>query len=958
MNGKYRFTITMVIFLLILNTSFVLATSEKEKVRVGYWPSYGISVTKDGQLYGYTYDYMNEIAKINNWKLEYIPCGWSQGIEMLKEGKIDIFGALQKDEEREEYYDYTNLNFGYEYGALYVNSKNNTISYNNLKEIDGKVVGTVSDNHFKSVFDEYCKKNKISVKYKYIEGAEELQKELEKGTIDMILTGSIRDIPNTKVVLRFSSEPIYYATTKGNKKILDGLNYALNEIKREDIYYDGNLFNKHYKSTAIATEVFTLEEKEYIKKHPVIKVVSGPDTSPLSFYDKNTNSYKGISIDILKSISNNSGLKFEYIKVDNFSEGLKMVENGEVDICANMFMSRSTELEHNIIFTDGYLETTMLGLAKNDIRMDEKTKVAMIKWTGIESFVKEYYPNQEVSFYPNASKCIEAVKKEESDVFIGSNYILNNIINTEESDGLMFMPIKNQVVDIGIGVSEKANPALLSILNKSINRVTEEEVAIAVTGSTKYLEHTVTLLDFIQHNIMAFILIILFIIFIVFGIFIVNYKVQMNKLKKIAYVDEVTGIRSLLKFKIDANKLFEKYGTYNFVIYYINIDKFKYINDMFGFEFGDNILKYIARKIGESIFKDEIYARLSDDRFIVMTKKSNIENLRKRANDFFEIVNSDKENTFKIDIILKCGAYLIDKDDVNIDVMIDRAKIACQTIETNYKSKVAFYDDKIRLSILREKEIENNMDNALLNKEFVIYLQPKINLITDEIVGSEALVRWIHPIKGTISPNDFIPLFEKNGFIEKLDLYVWDNVFSTMSKWIKNGIKPPPISINVSRIHLNNRNIVTSLKSLINKHNIPAHLIELELTESLFLSNISMLLDILNDLHDIGFIVSMDDFGSGYSSLSLLKKLPIDVLKIDREFLNETITSTRGEKVIKNIITLGKDLDMLIVAEGIETEGQLNLLKNAGCDIGQGFYFARPMDIESFEKLVFKRTDF
>lgn len=174
MKKKYRFVITLVVFLLLLNTSLILADSNKEKVRVGYWPSYGISVTKDGDLYGYTYDYLNEIAKINNWELEYISCGWGQGLKMLKEGKIDIFGALQKSEEREKYYDYIDLNFGYEYGALYVNEKNDSISYNNLNEIDGKVVGTVSDNHFKSVFDEYCKKNKISVKYKYIESSKEL----------------------------------------------------------------------------------------------------------------------------------------------------------------------------------------------------------------------------------------------------------------------------------------------------------------------------------------------------------------------------------------------------------------------------------------------------------------------------------------------------------------------------------------------------------------------------------------------------------------------------------------------------------------------------------------------------------------------------------------------------------------------------------------------------------------
>ena len=304
------------------------------------------------------------------------------------------------------------------------------------------------------------------------------------------------------------------------------------------------------------------------------------------------------------------------------------------------------------------------------------------------------------------------------------------------------------------------------------------------------------------------------------------------------------------------------------------------------------------------------------------------EDITKRLKTIFEeldLFNNNQEEKYKL--VLSCGIYFILPEDRDINSIIDRANIPHKMAKGGHKSSYAFYDNKIHDQEIKEKEMENTMFSSLENKEFIIYLQPKIELNTGEIQGSEALVRWKHPDKGLIPPNEFIPFFERNGFVIT-------------------------VSVNVSRIHLYCNNFIETYKNIIDKYNIPAKYIELELTESIIFDNFDILIDIMNNLKKIGFLISMDDFGSGYSSLNMLKEIPMDILKLDQKFIMETYNSKRSKIIVTKVIEMAKELGMKVISEGVETEEQFKLLKEVKCDMAQGYLFGKPMPIEEFEHLI------
>ncbi len=242
------------------------------------------------------------------------------------------------------------------------------------------------------------------------------------------------------------------------------------------------------------------------------------------------------------------------------------------------------------------------------------------------------------------------------------------------------------------------------------------------------------------------------------------------------------------------------------------------------------------------------------------------------------------------------------------------------------------------------------MEYALEAGEFTVYLQPKYSIATEEIVGAEALVRWIHPEKDIISPGDFVPIFEQNGFIIKPDEFVWERVCSLLRKWIDFGLSPIPVSVNVSRIHLKNNRFIATFDRLIEKYGLDKRLLEIEITETIDNINAE---NMIKSLKERGYMLLMDDFGSGYSTLNMLKSTPFDIIKIDKEFLNEFMLSDRGKKIISHTISMSKDIGLGLVAEGVETKEQADFLCSCSCNVAQGFYYSRPIDIDAFEKMVF-----
>lgn len=422
-------------------------------------------------------------------------------------------------------------------------------------------------------------------------------------------------------------------------------------------------------------------------------------------------------------------------------------------------------------------------------------------------------------------------------------------------------------------------------------------------------------------------------------------------LTKLAYVDEVTGVLNKNSFKLEAELLIKK-GKSQYALLMLDIDKFKIINDIFGYAQGDLLLKHIAKVLDKHINQNEVFARIEGDKFYVLMEYSTIETIERRIEQIMQDISSFKITDSQYNIVVCAGIYVIEDVDISIDSMSDRANLANRRIKGCHNSSYFIYNDDIRNQLIEQNEIENQMKKALENKEFIVYLQPKFDLQTEKVSGAEALIRWQHPDKGLIPPDRFIPIFENNGFVTEVDLFVLEEICKKQKEWIEQGHTPHIISVNQSRLHLYNPNYVNDLMAITEKYQIDRSLIELELTETAVFDNIDILLDVTNKLREAGFRISIDDFGTGYSSLNMLKDINVDTLKLDREFFSETVNTNRSNKITENIINMSKDLDMKTVAEGVETKEQVEFLRGMDCNLAQGFYYARPMPLDEFYQLL------
>lgn len=430
-------------------------------------------------------------------------------------------------------------------------------------------------------------------------------------------------------------------------------------------------------------------------------------------------------------------------------------------------------------------------------------------------------------------------------------------------------------------------------------------------------------------------------------------------LKTMLNTDPVTGGFSRYRFDKEAVRLVEARRKGHYVFVHINIQKFKMINTTFGQTAGDNTLSYIYRSICDKLEADELAARSSADLFSLLMRYGSKEETNARIFELFSYINRFNDGLrSKYMLHFGAGACLVEESPPDMQLLFEHANLARTNgiPEIGRLSYLAFYNDYVINTVLRETEIENHMHSALDNGEFEVFLQPKYELVHYNIAGAEALIRWRDPERGLIFPSEFIPLFERNGFIVKLDLFVFEQVCQLIQTWVETGFSPVSVSVNLSRIHLSDPEFLQQYRQIYKKYGFPAHLMEIEITESMVFDNVEMLCRVIQELHEIGFRCSLDDFGSGYSSLNMLKNIPVDALKLDKAFFdNNGQDVDRSRYVIENVINLAKKLKMETISEGVEAMEQVEFLQSAGCDLVQGYVFAKPMMVSDFEEQFFRK---
>lgn len=440
------------------------------------------------------------------------------------------------------------------------------------------------------------------------------------------------------------------------------------------------------------------------------------------------------------------------------------------------------------------------------------------------------------------------------------------------------------------------------------------------------------------------IIVIFIIISICIYIVISNNKKQ-KQLFEYAYIDPITKKGNIYYFRKRGQEILDKEKSKgNQYLLMLDINKFKMINKAYGYKTGDTILNGIGEELEQILGKQSLICRYSNDYFAVLFEYK--EDIRKIVNTLVKNIENLKIDSNVYNLSVNMGIYKLTDADTNISVAMDKAIIAHSASKGDVFDKFHIYDEKMEKELEKESKIEQEMYQALMNNEFKVYYQPKVYVQDEKLYGAEALVRWEHNGK-MVPPSEFVPLFEKNKFILKLDVYVFEQVCSDMKKWKEKYGKEPVISVNVSREHFLDEHFLEKYMLIATKNGINTNKIDLEITESATVEAGIDIIEIMNKMKKLGFLISIDDFGTGYSSLSTLQDMPADILKIDKSFVDRI--GKNEKNMIDYILTIAKELKLTTIAEGVETKEQRDYLLEKECDIIQGYYYAKPMPEEEFE---------
>lgn len=956
MGKKYYRIMNFIISLMFVFLCFPQKIHALDKINVGYIDYKGfIEKDKSGAYSGYAVDYLNEISKYTQWEYHYIYDSWEQCLEKLKDGKIDILCSAQYTKQRDQDFDYSKYPIGNEYTMIYTNP-DEKIYFNDFQTMNHKKIGLLKDSYQNQSLKTYAKQNHFTYQEQYYNNEEDVINALAKKEVDMIAVGSLPLHHNVKVVAKFDPQPFYIMVKEGNTELLDQINAALSQIRNHTPYFEMGIYEKYYSNSSYSTQpLLTHEEIEYIQNIKTIDIAFDEDSFPFSYYSED-NKKEGILIDMLNKMSEKTGLQMNYHFLSRQKEKDEFIKQKNHFYCGSSLKSKDV-IEGKVYSSNTLLEVDQVIVLKKDKVLESLDDMTIALTFDLESQGQEFvrdFPDACLQFHTTIDECLEAVRTGEADITMNNAYTMNYLIQQPEYlNTLTARSISLEPYGLCMIGENTTNDMLISIFNKTIDSFNKVEKDKLVYNYTIGLRYEYSMLEniYLYRYSIFFIVVIVVIIFILIAIlnkrhteYLIDKK-ETDILRKKFEIDSLTGLYNAEAFydKVDCS-LKENQG--NFFILYIDVNRFKIVNELYGMKEGNRLLCFIAEYLDKlnAEYPDIISCHFNADKFFVFAPQQAYQKLTQ--------VNLLEGYHVEMDISLRYGIYYITDYSIPVNLMCDRAALASQDIKGNYFQRLGVYNDKKRLQILQEQQIINDIQSAIFNHELFIMIQPKYDIFEEKIIGGEALVRWKHPSKGYIPPNEFIPIIENNGYIIRLDYYVWEATCQFLQRMKKQDINLT-LSVNVSRLNFYRPHFVELLLSLVEKYDIePSHL-QLEITESVYSKDKEYIYSIIRELQSKGFVILMDDFGSGYSSLNMLKDAPLDIIKLDMDFLGTTETK-RSRLIIETVVNLTHSLNMPAIVEGVETAEQVAFLKSIQAHYIQGYYFSKPLLEDDFTYLFLK----
>lgn len=925
-----------------------------EKINVGFIDYKGF-IEKDslGSYSGYAVDYLNEISKYTQWEYHYVFDTWDRCLEKLKKGDIDILCSAQYTPERDKYFDYSSLPIGNEYTIIYT-GLDSQIYFNDYDTMNHKIIGLLEDSYQNQSLKKYADENNFQYQEKYYKNEEDIIKALYQKEVDMIAVGSLPLHDNVKVVAKFDPQPFYITVKEGNNQLLNKINQSLKTIQENTPYFEMELFNRHYSNSAYSTQpLLTREEVEYIQKQDIIPVGVLADAFPFSYADETKQ--EGILIGILNKISEKTDLKFEYQPMYSNNESQVFMKESDTRLFCGAFKHAKDVISGKYWSSQSILDVDQVIVSKKNSYIENFNDATIALTFPLEIIGKELlrdYPNAKIRYYSTVSECLDDVVHGDADLTVYNTYTMNYLIQKPEYENqLSVHSISLDPISICITANNQIDEHLVSIINKTIESFSKVEMDKIIYSYTIGFRYQYSFLDNLylyRYSIMFGVIALAFAGIMIYILnkrhtqYLINKK-ESDILRKKVEIDTLTGLyNSEIFFDKVQNVLNSSQD--DFFILYIDVNRFKIVNELYGMQSGDELLSYIGKQLQKLCQKypNVIACHFNADKFFVFSPHLYYE----------EICQTDilKDYHIEIELSLRFGLYHITDYTIPVNLMCDRAALASLDVRGNYFNKIGIYDDQKRIKILQEQEIVDNIQDAIKNNQLFIMIQPKYDIFNEKIIGGESLVRWKHPSKGFISPIDFIPILENNGYIIHLDYFVWEKTCEFLHALKQQGLDIS-ISVNVSRLNFYRPHLIELLEELLQKYDLEPYNLQLEITESIYSEDTEFIYSIVRELQKHGFVILMDDFGSGYSSLNMLKDAPVDIIKLDMAFLSNTEETERSRVIIEGVVNLTSSLHLPVIVEGVETAQQVSFLKSISAQYIQGYYFSKPLMEDAFEKL-------
>ena len=955
---SFTAVILMILFMILPLTALAQEKSHKV-VRVGWYDSSYNIVSESGFRSGYAYEYQLKLSAYNGWTYEYVEGSWSDLLRMLEMGEIDLMSDVSYLREREKHMFFSALPMGTEEYYLFISPGNEQISLTDKTALNGKKVGVNAFSIQAVFYNTWARDNKVlSDTIELTCSEEESLQMLERGELDAYVTVDSFVEPSRAVpVYKIGSSDYYFAVSKSRPDLLEELDFAMSRIQDENRYFNLQMYEKFIKRAG-ANAFLSTKETEWLSTHGAIRVGYQDDYLAFCAIDEETGELTGVLKDYLNFASDcipNAHLTFKPIAYATAEAAMGALRKGDVDCVFPANLSGYEAEMQGVVMTPPLMNTEMYAIvraADPDIFAKNGQVIVAVNEgnPNYEAFLARHFPSWKKKHFTTTPNCLKAVSDGTADCLIISNYRYNNIARQCEKYRLTTFSI-GIMLDYCFAV-EKGRTELYSVLAKTVSLVPPASVNAALSHYITE-DAKLTFRDFLVDNLVVVLSVVIAVILIILILLLQNIR-AVHKAKILisaTETDDLTGLYNREYFFQYANRMYREHPDKPFEAIALNIEQFHSINTLHGREFGDQVLRVLGNEI-LAISKESggIAGRLEADQFDIYCRPlENYQGVLERLQARLDALAPN------INILLRMGLMPWQKKMEPVQ-LFDRARTACNMARGHFKKHLIVYDETVSDRENYELRLMNDFRRALDMKEFEVYYQPKYNIQTEPpgIVSTEALVRWRHPEMGMITPGDFIPLLEKNGQISLLDKYVWAEAAKQVAGWRDKYGSIIPVSVNLSRVDVFDPNLEETLEHILVSNHLDHGAFKLEVTESAYTENADQVIQVVGGLRNKGYEVEMDDFGTGYSSLNMLSAMPIDVLKMDRAFIRNIDYDEKNQQLVALILDIAKNLKVLVVAEGVETEKQLQLLKSLGCPLVQGYYFSRPLPADEFEKRFFQ----